>query len=81
MKKLDLTLVKLMHKQQNAEEIMKSDSVHFIQGSVMSKGKPKNENNNKNAKKLKDAVPVTKTTTMKKPKDKWFKYRKKGHLK
>ena len=78
MNKLNLTLTQLMHELESVEEsLVKSASVHLVEGSVKPKEKPKGGNNNKK----KAVVPVTKSIAKKKPKGKCFKCGQKGHWK
>ena len=48
MNKLNLTSTQLMHELESGEEsLVKPVSVHFVEGSVKPKGKPKGGNKNK----------------------------------
>ena len=77
MNKLNLTPTQLMHKLESAEEsLVKPTSVHLAEGTVKPKGKPNGGNKNK---KKKAIILVTKSTAMKKSKDKCFKCGQKGH--
>ena len=68
-----------MHELVSAKQsLVKSDNVHFTKSSNKPKGKPKGKNKNQKKKK-KGKVPISKTTTMKKPKGKCFKCGEKGH--
>ena len=69
-----------MHELVSAEQsLVKPYSVHFVKDFSKAKGKLKGKN--KNQKKKNGAVPIFKTTTMKKSKDKCFKCHEKDHWK
>ena len=79
MHKMNLTPVQLMHELESAEQSLKElGNIHFTEGSVKPKGKPKDGNKNK---KNKVVISVTKSDVMKNQKGKCFKCGQKRHWK
>ena len=77
MNKLKLTPIDLMHELESAERsLMKQGSSYHAKSSSKPKGKP---NGGKRNKKQKETLPSIKPIAKKKPKDKCFKCRQKGH--